>query len=192
VRLKLKIVVCRCLILPYNSVAGLSPHKRQATASAKVKSVRLELGKEVGLPQGASFHPDHNYPDGSIIIHMQNRLFRLYRDSLARKSSYFRDRFNQELQPISRNDILLGLCPIMQVPEGNARHFAVLLDALEDFRYGCANGSSSISNETIILPQCAAGNTVFDRCVDPSFILRTEISHHAKLGYRFAREALAR
>jgi hypothetical protein len=63
-----------------------------------------------------------------------NQLFRLYRDYLARKSPFFKNKFEEELQPLSSATVFMSHCPIVKIPEGNAQCFAVLLGALEDFR----------------------------------------------------------
>ena len=66
---------------------------------------------------------------------MEDQLFRLYRDTLERKSPYFKATFEEKLEPFSIANAITNSCPIVRIPEANAQHFAVLLDALEDFRH---------------------------------------------------------
>ncbi|KAH8112966.1 hypothetical protein DFH11DRAFT_394730 [Phellopilus nigrolimitatus] len=80
--------------------------------------------------QNTSRHPTHWYLDGSVVIHMDSTLFKVHRSTLVRKSTYFRDLFEKELlQPDVKK---LNGCPVVEV-EGNAKDFAILLDAIDDF-----------------------------------------------------------
>lgn len=77
-------------------------------------------------------HETHWYLDGSIVIHMQNTLFRLHRSALARKSAYFARLF-EEMGDGARLEKISG-CPVVRV-KGNPDDFAVLLDAIDDGVY---------------------------------------------------------
>ena len=83
-------------------------------------------------------HPDFWYPDGSVIIEVENTKFRLHQTILQKKSAYFAAAFARdggraylevEVDAQSPNGYRL---PVYSVVETTADDFAMLLTAIED------------------------------------------------------------
>lgn len=86
-------------------------------------------GSQAYSAVGASRHPVHWYLDGSVIIHMEDTLFRLHRSALARKSPFFSQLLEDQLD--NADAPVLNGCPVAQV-DGDASDFAELLTAMDD------------------------------------------------------------
>ncbi|KLO17799.1 hypothetical protein SCHPADRAFT_925657 [Schizopora paradoxa] len=106
--------------------------EKTASTSGKDKGVerdRPESTKTTSAAAKALRHETHWYLDGSVVVHMQNTIFRLHRSALVRKSDFFARLF-EEMGDGARVEKMSG-CPIVRV-KGDPEDFAILLDALDD------------------------------------------------------------
>ena len=119
------------------SLSMPSPRKKTSVgvprtkSQVKVQSCTPALEPDIGSASTSQpmRHPSHWYLDGSVIIQMQNILFKLHRSGLARKSTYFANLFANVLSSTPENKAYGG--PLIEV-DGDAKDFAILLDAIDD------------------------------------------------------------
>jgi hypothetical protein len=93
-------------------------------------------------------HPDFWYPDGSVIIQVENTKFRLHRTKLQKQSAYFAAAFGEkegqkrggraylEVEVDERNPNDRHI-PVYRVTETTANDFATLLTAIEGTTWMC-------------------------------------------------------
>ncbi|TDL27697.1 hypothetical protein BD410DRAFT_760816 [Rickenella mellea] len=108
----------------HHCVASVVPDGQQAPVPAQ-EAVTSPLTSVDFKP-----HPNYWYHDGSVVIMVEEQLFRVHRSFLERKSVFFGRLFKRESDriPISFPKVN---CPIHRV-NGRAEDFTRLLDALDD------------------------------------------------------------
>ena len=107
-----------------------------AGASAKAKK-RLHQLHAVEIARGnIKWHKRHNHRDGSIIIHMGDTYFKLYRDVLTQKSPFFSYVIHEKAAEGVVQSTLDGI-PVVHIKDydmidRSVGDFVTLLDALDD------------------------------------------------------------
>ncbi|KAJ6545744.1 hypothetical protein B0H19DRAFT_955336 [Mycena capillaripes] len=76
--------------------------------------------------------PDFWFPDGTVVLQVENTLYRLYRGLLASRSTVFDDTFSIPQPPEEKNEI--EGCPVVQLHD-KARDFTRFLKALHNYGY---------------------------------------------------------
>lgn len=96
-----------------------------------LKRARVDSSSEAALAENpwATRHPDFWFSDGSIILKVQNTMFRVHKTTLASHSTVFADMFGVP-QPTDQ-DAIEG-CAVIEVPQDRAADFEQLLKAIYD------------------------------------------------------------
>lgn len=131
-------VSCRkCLFLDSTCCA------RPVTASARPAltlmtdrvNKRPRVESEDADVQIACYHKEFNYDDGSLVLHVENTLFRIHRSILASHSEFCADMLKV---PQPANSLTVDGCPVVHLPD-TPGDFVDLLKALYNPWYGTEN-----------------------------------------------------
>ncbi|KAL1680157.1 hypothetical protein EV122DRAFT_208432 [Schizophyllum commune] len=98
-----------------------SPRKRQ-----RLEYLQVETDSSTFPPQ---HHEKHWYDDGSVVLHVEDTLFRVHRSILARHSEIFRDAFALPA-PVEAEEH--DGCPLVRLRGDRLQGWNELLDALYD------------------------------------------------------------
>ncbi|KAL1704970.1 hypothetical protein EV121DRAFT_204567 [Schizophyllum commune] len=99
-----------------------------STEELPVRTPKRQRTEDTQPASAATHHPEHWYRDGSIVLHVQDMLFRVHQTTLEKLSEVFKDLFSVP-QPLDDERIL---CPAVRLEGDHSVDWVHLLDAIYD------------------------------------------------------------
>ncbi|KAL1686499.1 hypothetical protein GGG16DRAFT_128646 [Schizophyllum commune] len=103
-----------------------------STTEPSARAVKRQRTEEPPDLSAAKRHDKHWCRDGSVVLHVEDTLFRVHQSTLERVSEAFKDLF---AVPQPEGEALLDGCPVVRLEGDSGQDWTSLLDAIYDSLY---------------------------------------------------------